>query len=81
MFQKCHKILIEFLTWQASVERVSLRDEYLWLEFVKFVLEFRQLRVGLLDDDVHVGNALFVFGNFAKVLRALFDLKKHKNGF
>jgi hypothetical protein len=43
---------------------------------VKFVLEFRQLGVGLLDDDVHVGNALFVFGNFAKVLRALFDLKK-----
>ena len=39
------------------------------------MLELGQFGVGLLDDDVHVGNTLFVFGNFAEVLGALFDLK------
>jgi len=39
------------------------------------MLEFGQLGVGLLDDDVYVGNTLLVFGNFTKVLGALFDLK------
>ena len=38
-------------------------------------LQLGQLRVGLLDDGVDVGDGLFVLGDLAQVLGALLDLE------
>ena len=45
------------------------------IQLLQFHLQLGQLRVGLLDDGVDVADGLFVLGDLAQVLGALFDLE------
>ena len=45
------------------------------VQLLELHLQLGQLRVGLLDDGVDVGDRLLVFGDLAQVLGALFDLQ------
>ena len=45
------------------------------VQLLELHLQLGQLRVGLLDDGVDVGDRLLVFGDLAQVLGALFDLE------
>ena len=54
---------------------VTLRDENLRFQLLELLLHLRQLRVGLFDDEVDVGDALLVPGNLAQVLRPLLDFE------
>lgn len=45
------------------------------LQLLQLMLQFGKLGIGLLDDHVDVGNALFVGGHTAQIFRPLHNLE------